>query len=331
MTAEFHWDSFFSGVVLSAFWGGYALTQVLGGKLADRFGGEKLIIIAMILWSVCTALTPTAAAMGAVQVVVTRILLGAGEGLALPAIHSMIQKYVKQEGRATSAAVITAACYLGALLSNLLSPMIISNAGWRECFLIFAAFPPLIWLPLWFGFIYFFDRRSTPFNSPRGRSADSVPVASSTSLFADTKAGMANFFQGMFPQAQTVTETQRLVDNDSVASVELPPRSYNKDKSAESTSTSSSTYAENDIAKSIDSVESDESMELQSTGGGASLRKLLQSPAVWAIIAAQYGQSWGMIGLLSCKCVCTVTAYGTIKHTVSICDTVVYTVPLVYK
>jgi hypothetical protein len=72
-------------------------------------------------------------------------------------------------------------------------------------------------------------------------------------------------------------------------------------------------------------------MELQSTGGGASLRKLLQSPAVWAIIAAQYGQSWGMIGLLSCKCVCTVTAYGAIKHTVSICDTVVYTVPLVYN
>ena len=29
------------------------------------------------------------------------------------------------------------------------------------------------------------------------------------------------------------------------------------------------------------------------------LRTLLSSPPVWAIIAAQYGQSWGMIGLLS--------------------------------
>ena len=37
MAAAFHWDSLFSGVVLSAFWGGYALTQVLGGRLAGNF------------------------------------------------------------------------------------------------------------------------------------------------------------------------------------------------------------------------------------------------------------------------------------------------------
>ena len=40
MAAAFHWDSFFSGFVLSAFWAGYALTQILGGKLADKYGGN---------------------------------------------------------------------------------------------------------------------------------------------------------------------------------------------------------------------------------------------------------------------------------------------------
>lgn len=41
MAAAFQWDSLFSGLVLSAFWAGYALTQVLGGKLADKYGGQS--------------------------------------------------------------------------------------------------------------------------------------------------------------------------------------------------------------------------------------------------------------------------------------------------
>ena len=40
MATDFGWDSFFSGLVLSSFWAGYALTQILGGKLADKFGGQ---------------------------------------------------------------------------------------------------------------------------------------------------------------------------------------------------------------------------------------------------------------------------------------------------
>ena len=39
MAADFHWDSLFSGLVLSAFWTGYALTQIIGGRLADKYGG----------------------------------------------------------------------------------------------------------------------------------------------------------------------------------------------------------------------------------------------------------------------------------------------------
>ena len=42
MAAAFQWDSFFSGLVLSSFWAGYALTQILGGKLADKYGGQIL-------------------------------------------------------------------------------------------------------------------------------------------------------------------------------------------------------------------------------------------------------------------------------------------------
>ncbi len=208
MAENFKWDSFFSGVVLSSFWAGYALTQILGGRLADKFGGEKLLAGAITLWSLCTYLTPYVAGNNQALLLV-RVLLGAGEGLALPSIHSMLQKYVKQSEKSTSASIITAACYLGALVSNILSPLIIAKSNWETLFIAFAAIPPLIWLPLWY---LFFIK-----NSARNENV-SVTTAETTEV---------------------------------------------------------------------------------AVAGKASLRELLKSPPVWAIIAAQYGQSWGMIGLLS--------------------------------
>jgi len=149
MSQTFNWDPLFSGVVLSSFWGGYALTQVFGGVISDRLGGERILTLALILWSICTALTPSAAELGNFSVIIVRIALGAGEGMALPAIHSMITKYVHPSYRSISASVITAACYLGAISSNLLSPYIIEKFGWESCFWIFAAAPSLLWLPSW--------------------------------------------------------------------------------------------------------------------------------------------------------------------------------------
>lgn len=81
MADQFHWDGFFSGLVLSSFWLGYASTQILGGKLADVIGGELLIIVALLIWSLCTALTPIAANHDNISLIIDRVLLGAGEGL----------------------------------------------------------------------------------------------------------------------------------------------------------------------------------------------------------------------------------------------------------
>ena len=42
--------------------------------------GERLLIIAMMIWSTCTALTPAAASLGNAPIIAIRVLLGAGEG-----------------------------------------------------------------------------------------------------------------------------------------------------------------------------------------------------------------------------------------------------------
>lgn len=85
----------FQGVVLSSFFLGYALTQMLGGQLADRYGGKLILGAGVAVWSLFTAAIPPAAAAGTSTLLATRVLLGVGEGVAFPAIHSLIARYTR--------------------------------------------------------------------------------------------------------------------------------------------------------------------------------------------------------------------------------------------
>ena len=67
------------GMVVSAFFVTYALLQIPGGLLADRFGGVRVACLALLLWSVFTGLTAVAWSFGALLVI--RLLFGAAQGV----------------------------------------------------------------------------------------------------------------------------------------------------------------------------------------------------------------------------------------------------------
>jgi len=90
MAQDLGWDKAYQGVVLSAFFLGYATTQILGGTLADRYGGKPVLAAGVALWSLFTGLTPQAAAGGTASLLAARVLLGVGEGVAFPAVHALI-------------------------------------------------------------------------------------------------------------------------------------------------------------------------------------------------------------------------------------------------
>jgi ACS family sodium-dependent inorganic phosphate cotransporter len=138
----------FQGVVLSSFFGGYALTQILGGQLADKLGGKVVLAAGVSLWSFFTLVTPEVASLGAAPLIGARILLGVGEGVAFPSIHSLIARNVPQESQSTAVGIVTAASYVGTALAFGVSPLIISSLGWQYVFYLFAALA-LLWLPLW--------------------------------------------------------------------------------------------------------------------------------------------------------------------------------------
>ncbi|HQR91683.1 MAG TPA: MFS transporter, partial [Caulobacter sp.] len=66
------------GAVLSIFFLGYALMQIPGGWLADRFGSKYVVIVTIAAWSVFTILTSQAWSL--VSLLAIRFIFGLAEG-----------------------------------------------------------------------------------------------------------------------------------------------------------------------------------------------------------------------------------------------------------
>src|SRR3984957_7866728 len=70
------------GVVFSVFLWAYAIGQIPGGWLADRFGPRLVLLIIVPFWSLMTAMTAVAA--GVTSLIVIRFVFGLAESGAFP-------------------------------------------------------------------------------------------------------------------------------------------------------------------------------------------------------------------------------------------------------
>jgi sugar phosphate permease len=132
IATDYHLSPWAMGVVMSIFFAAYGLTQVPGGLLADIFGVRKVATIAMLWWSVFTAITGAAA--NATQMVVARFLFGLGEGMFPAAAFKTIAIWFPKKERATATAIFLAANPFGSALAPLAVVGIVSSWGWRAVF-----------------------------------------------------------------------------------------------------------------------------------------------------------------------------------------------------
>jgi len=130
---------------MSSFLLGYAATQIIGGKLSDRYSGRRVLIAGLALWSLCTLATPPAAAHSCGALMVVRCLMGLGQGVAFPAIHSMVARSVPRCQRARAVGGIMSAAFAGSALAFGLSPAIIDAAGWPAVFYSFSSLS-VVWM-----------------------------------------------------------------------------------------------------------------------------------------------------------------------------------------
>lgn len=148
MQKEFGWTDSAKGLVLSSFFVGYLVTQILGGLVANRFGGRNTFLLAVVLWSLFTALTPLAAYWSFGAVVVARLMLGFGEGAAYPAAYNLIHGWMPITERSRSIGLMTASGAAGTVIALLSVGMIIEKQGWPSVFYIFGSMG-IVWAFVW--------------------------------------------------------------------------------------------------------------------------------------------------------------------------------------
>ncbi len=148
MAADLGWNKQTQGMVLSSFFVGYLLLQVVGGQLADRFGGKAVLAAGVLLWSLFTMLTPPAAALGLGVLIATRILMGMGEAVTFPSIYSLYSRWVPLTERSRAVGLANSGIPLGTVFALIATPYIVQAFGWQWAFYLFGL-AGVVWYVFW--------------------------------------------------------------------------------------------------------------------------------------------------------------------------------------
>jgi ACS family sodium-dependent inorganic phosphate cotransporter len=142
------YDAATTGLILSSFFWGYIGPQMLGGWLADRFGGKRVLALGVLVWSLGTLLTPAAAQVSFGTLLGMRALLGLGESVHFPTVHSLAARWTIASERSRAISLYVSSVSFGTAVALLASPMIVLSLGWPAVFYISGVLG-LVWLVAW--------------------------------------------------------------------------------------------------------------------------------------------------------------------------------------
>ena len=171
------------GHVFSAFVFGYALCQIPGGWAGDRWGAKRILTLAIIWWSVFTALTavaailPLAAAVGALgSLIVVRFLVGIGEAAALPNFNRTVANWLAPHERGLGIGIAIGGIGVGSAMTPPITAWLMVNFGWQTAFYAAAMLGLLVALA-WF--LYATDR---PREHPHVNAAEVALIEQPTAI-----------------------------------------------------------------------------------------------------------------------------------------------------
>lgn len=165
MKEQFGWTETTKGFVLSSFFVGYLLLQVVSGTLANKYGGKIVLGVAVLWWSMFTMLTPPAAVLSLPALLAARIALGLGEAAVFPASINMVGRWVPVASRTRAVALFTSGLSLGTVVSLPLTGWLTREYGWPVPFYVFGLVG-FVWVAVW----------AVGVGNGRGVEADPVPV-----------------------------------------------------------------------------------------------------------------------------------------------------------
>ncbi|GJL55673.1 MAG: MFS transporter [Nitrospirales bacterium] len=129
------------GQIFSAFVFGYAIFQIPGGWLGDRWGARRVLTCAVLWWSIFTALTAVAPALSIANLIgimgslmLVRFLIGVGEAAALPNFNRAVANWHPPHERGRGIGITIGGIGIGSALTPPVTAWIMVNYGWQTAF-----------------------------------------------------------------------------------------------------------------------------------------------------------------------------------------------------
>src|SRR5487761_947892 len=127
------------------------------GWLGDRFGGKRVLLTAIAVFSVASALCGLASSLE--ELVAFRVLQGAGGGMLAPVGMAMLFRIFPPEERVRASSILTVPTTLAPALGPVLGGILVTGLSWRWVFLVNL---PIGIAALIFGLIFLADQESDP-------------------------------------------------------------------------------------------------------------------------------------------------------------------------
>jgi MFS family permease len=118
-----------TAIVLSAYFGAYAIVLLPGGELVDRFGARRLALVGLGLFALGAGLGALISSIEAL--VATRVIQGVGAGLVSPAALAGAVSGFPPERRGSALGIWGASAGVSNLVGPLLGGLLTVWLGWR--------------------------------------------------------------------------------------------------------------------------------------------------------------------------------------------------------
>ena len=148
MQNQFGWSESQVGLILGSFYAGYMVSMTLGGYLADKYGGKKVLGYGLLLWSFFTVITPDFAYSGLWLLILIRVLMGLGEGITFPSWHAIYARWIPFKERTRSIAITNSGISVGTVFGYVVAAIIISRYSWEWVFYSFGILG-IFWYFFW--------------------------------------------------------------------------------------------------------------------------------------------------------------------------------------
>ena len=148
MQNQFGWSESQVGLILGSFYAGYMVSMTLGGYLADKYGGKKVLGYGLLLWSFFTVITPAFAYSGLWLLILIRVLMGLGEGITFPSWHAIYARWIPFNERTRSIAITNSGISVGTVFGYVVAAIIISRYSWEWVFYSFGILG-IFWYFFW--------------------------------------------------------------------------------------------------------------------------------------------------------------------------------------